>query len=287
VRNVRCLLAALLLLLPAGAGAQVLRGTVIEDPTGAPIAGAIIDILHRGEVLATARSDSTGAFLLLPRRSGTFTIRAAHAFHTAVDSLPLTIDPGGTLTIVLRLARAAIPLEPLVVTARTESRLAGFQERMRLGTGFGQFVTRAEIDARPAARTTDLLRELPGVEVTTVGRGGSDQPTAIGTPDVTIARTSVITLRTSRGPCMPALYVDGLSIRQFEDSSIDDLLRPDMIEGVEVYPRSAGAPPEFIDPTMCGVVAFWTRPGPEEGRWSWARAAAGAAAFVLMVALTR
>ena len=287
MRNVRCLVAGLLLLLPATANAQVVRGTVVEDPTGAPIAGAIIDILYRGGVLATARSDSAGAFLLLPRRSGAFTVRASHAFHTAVDSLPLTIDGGATVTVVLRLARAAIPLEPLVVTARTDVRLAGYHERLRRGSGFGQFVTRAEIDARPGARTTDLLRARPGVEVSTVPRGGANQPSPIGTPDVTIPRVSIITMQGPRGPCMPRLFIDGLHMRQFIDSGIDEILKPEMIEGVEIYPYSAGAPPEFIDPDMCGVVAFWTRGLEDAHRWSWARAAAGAVAFVLMVALTR
>lgn len=286
----RSLVVSLLLVLTVygHAEAQVIRGTVVEENTTTPIAGAIVDVVYRDAVLATARTDSAGVFIVTPRRSGSFQIRVDHMFYAAVGPIDLNIQSGETLTVELRMARAAVALEPLVIQARTEARLAGFNERRRRENGFGEFITRAEIDARPGARTTDLLRSIPGVLVMTAGRGGSDQPSAPGTPDVTIQRVSFITMRTPSGPCVPAMFIDGMEVKQFQDSGVDDFLKPDMLEGVEVYVRSAGAPPEFADSDMCGVVAFWTRAGQDDGSaWSWKRAAAGAAAFLLMVAVTR
>jgi hypothetical protein len=282
------ILTCALLLAPALTHAQAVRGVVVEDGTSRPVAGAVVDILHRGSVFTTARTDSAGGFLLFPRISGRLGIRVQHPFYSAIDSVAIQLKPGETVTVELRLGRTAIPLEPLRVTARTESRLSGFHERRRHPAGFGQFITRADIDTRPGAQTTDLFRQMRGVEVTTLGRGGADQPAAFGTPDPSMPRTRILTMRGTLGSCIPAIYIDGLAVRQFNDSGVDDFLKPEMIEGVEVYPGSVGAPAEFVDPTLCGVVAFWTRAGLEHARgWSWTRAALGSAAFVLLVALTR
>jgi hypothetical protein len=60
-----------------------------------------------------------------------------------------------------------------------------------------------------------------------------------------------------------------------------------MIEGVEVYTRSGGAPAEFADPAKCGVVAFWSRPPEQGARWSWLKLVGGVGAFAAMVMLTR
>jgi len=282
-------LLAALLCAPALAHAQAVRGTVVEEGSAQPIAGALVQVLQRGEPVAHARTDSAGVFVIPPLpRPGSILIRVTHTFYTAVDSLAVQVQPGEAVTLELRMARTTVPLEPLVVTARSELRLAGFQERMRRGDGFGHFITRSDIDARPAARTTDLLRNVAGVQVSSIGRGGADEPVPIGTPDVTNPRVQIITMQTPTGGCMPALYIDGMPVHIFADSGIDDFLKPDMIEGVEVYPRSIGAPPEFVDPNDCGVVAFWTRAASDRGgAFSWLRAAAGAAAFLLMVAITR
>lgn len=278
----------LLLILPVEALAQTVRGTVVEEGTGRPLSGAVVEVQYRGTVLTNMSTDSAGGFLMFPRVPGTVLIRVAHPFYASGDPLRLVLEAGETVTIELRMARAAVPLEPLVITARTRARLADFHQRRNRAGGFGQYLTREEIATRPGARTTDLLRPMLGVEVTSFGRGGSDQPSAIGTPDPTVPRVNIIMMQRSGGACIPAIFVDGLSIRQYSESGIDEFLKPDMIEGVEVYPGSVGAPAEFVDPGMCGVVAFWTRSGLGEGRrWSWARAAAGATAFVVLVVLTR
>jgi hypothetical protein len=280
------LFVAVLVLRPAAASGQSVRGVVLDEATSQPVAGAMVTLLVRGTPLTSARSDSAGAFMLFPRRTGSYIVQVTHAFYASVDSVPLTLDSGETVELEVRLGRQAVPLDPIVVTARSEARLAGFHERMRQPSR-GQYVTRDQIDARPGARTTDLLRELPGVVVTSVGRGGADQPTAFGTPDPTAPRATRLAMRGNAGLCLPAIYVDGMQVRQWEDTSIDDFIRPEMLEGVEAYPDNSGAPPGMIDPGHCGVIAFWTR-GPLEGsRWSWTRAALGTAAFALLVALTR
>lgn len=285
-------LGGLLLLAPATAPSQTIRGVVVEDGTRMPIVGADVQLTtSSGRNVATAQTDSVGGFVLLPRRSGSFAVRLRHLSYVFADSVVVAVRPGEAIEIELRMGRTAIPLEPVVVTVRGNARLAGFYERMRQ-PGFGQFVTRADIEARRGTiRATDLLRAMPGIEIITVGLGGSDRdpPPPPGTPRETMPRVALITMHRAGGPCEPAIFIDRLEIRQFKDAGIDDFLKPEMLEGFEVYPRSAGAPVEFVEPNTCGVVAFWTRSatGEEEGKWSWKKLAAAAGSFLLMVTLTR
>jgi hypothetical protein len=44
--------------------------------------------------------------------------------------------------------------------------------------------------------------------------------------------------------------------------TIDDVVTPNVTEGIEVYRGVATVPPEILSPdAMCGVVAIWTRRG--------------------------
>jgi hypothetical protein len=61
--------------------------------------------------------------------------------------------------------------------------------------------------------------------------------------------------------CEPAIFIDG--IRQFSwlAQELNSLLRPEELEGVEVYRRALEAPPQFQYPggIDCGSIVIWTR----------------------------
>jgi hypothetical protein len=281
-----------LLAAPAPASAQVVRGVVQEDGSRRPLAGATVQLLSQGgAAVATARTDSAGAFTLMVGRAGAYRLRLTHPSFVALDSLPLVLAAREAVQLELRMGRSAIPLEPLVVTARQEPRLAAFQERLQQPGGVGQFVRREQIESRPGAvRVTDLLRELPGLEIVTVPpRGGSDRdgPPPAGTSNETMPRVQMIAIRSGTAYCEPAIFIDGMQFRQVADSGIDDILHPGMLEGVEVYPRAAGLPQEFMVPNTCGAVAFWTRPGFGGRPVTWRRIVAAGGGFLAMVGLVK
>lgn len=260
----------LLLCAPSLARAQTIRGVVVEEGTGAPIAGVLVELVARGEgPIARAQTDGEGVFLLLPRRAGSYLLRLTHIAYAPVDSAALAATAGETVQIELRMSRTAIPVEPLVVTARRSGRLAEFYERQERG-GFGRFLTREDIERRPGARATDLLRTIPGVQIVASGAG-----------------TNLITMRGGADRCLATVYIDGLPVRQFPESGIDDLLPTDAIEGVEVYTGFASAPSPIHARDGCGVVAFWSRTGEPGRRWSWKRFAVGAGLFLLLFTVTR
>jgi len=266
------LLAALcaLLLAPLAAHAQSVRGTVVDDETSAPVPAALVELLSNDrEPLAATESDRSGAFELAPRRAGRFLVRVTHLGYASIDSARISLRSGESVTLEVRLGRTAIALEPLVVTTRRGTAVADFYERKRRG-GLGRYITREQIEQRPAARASDLLRTLPGVYV---------EPAQVG-------RSSTITMRGGIGRCLPTIYVDGMQMRQFPGSSVDDWIHAASLEGVEVYTSFASAPSPLHASGACGVIAFWTRM--ENGTpWTWRRfaVAAGLAGLILFFGL--
>jgi hypothetical protein len=268
-------LAALVLSLPDALPAQVIRGTIVDQASGERIPNVAVDAVRRGVVAASGVSDERGNLLVSLPMPGRYALRLSHPAFTALTTDEVQVG-SDTLLVELRMLRTSIPLRPLVVTATVNARLAGFDERMRRA-GSGQFLTRADIDSRPGARTTDLLRQMHGVEIIPVPAGAG-------------RRANVIRLRGGTGRCEPTIYLDGISIRQYIEAPLDDILKPDQIAGVEVYTSGEGGPPHVSSPAYASVVSFWTRPVESVERFSWARIIGGAVAvagLLTLILLTR
>lgn len=233
------LLLALLAASPA-AHAQILSGALLETESRTPLPGGTVTLLGRDSaVVAQVRADSAGAFSFVLPRSGTFRLRAEQAGFQAATSPTLSVGAQDTVEVEFSLARDVVVLEPLVVKARSR-RLTPAARRFydRAGNvAFGTFITRDEIEKLHPYRTTDLLNRIPGVQTRPMMGGNS----------VTI-----------RGTCRPTLYVDGVRVDGYR--SIDDLVQPLDLEGVEVYRSADHAPVEYTGLRAgCAAVLIWTR----------------------------
>ena len=273
----RQLLLVCLLCFPSTTTAQVILGRVVEDAKRVGIAGAEIAlILPDGAARIQAVTDSAGRFRIGLTGPGEYRLRVRHVAYAAIDADPVRVGAGETVRIEIRIAEARIPVEPLIVTVRTtDPRLAEFYER-RVTSASGRFLTRSEIERAPVARTTDLLRAFPGVTIVPIQvRGGT--------------RTRyLVRMRASGATCEPAIYIDGLSVRQLPESTIDDLLIPSAIEGVEIYTSTVNAPARYAAQGSCGVVLFWTGVGqaaPKKSSWKQILVGGGVAAalFTLLI----
>jgi hypothetical protein len=273
LHRISLLAAGLAVLAPLPAEAQVLRGVVVEAESRAPVVDAEVELLSvRDRERLRASTDSLGVFTISAPRAGSYTVQIRHPAYVTYEADSVQVRAGETVSIEVRLGRSVIPLEPLVVTARTAARMAGFDERRRSG-GFGRFLTREEIEARSATATTDLLRGMAGVAIRPVPRR--------------ITR-AMITMQGSPGSCLPALWIDGVFVEQYPESTIDDLLTPGSIEAVEVYTAFSAAPAQFVRGS-CGVILFWTRRGSSaDGEpWRWKRMLVGVGAAVILILLIR
>jgi len=122
-----------------------------------------------------------------------------------------------------------------------EGYLAGFYQRR--DQGFGRFITGDEIAKRAPLRITDMLRMVPGLQVT------ESNPIE-----------SHVRIRGNR--CWPSVWIDGAPANAAEFDL--DWVTPSDIAGIEIYSSIATVPPEFVDPLgprLCGTIVVWTRQG--------------------------
>jgi hypothetical protein len=264
------------ILAPDPCRTQVLRGFVLDAENEvlvgevgrlAPIGGAEVEILAVGSgERESISTDSLGLFNYPAPAPGVFEIRATHPAYNPSEWERVEVGEEEIVSLEIRLGRNVIPLDPLVVVARTNTLMAGFHER-RSGGAFATFLTREEIEARGAARASDLLRGLPGIRLQFVRWGEGP----------------AIEMQGGFGTCEPAIFVDGVQVPRTSGigTSLDDYITPERIEGMEVYSSFSTVPVQYHS-GMCGVILLWTRRGGREGGepWSWKRVLLGFGAAV-------
>jgi hypothetical protein len=258
------------LLWPAAAGAQVVRGRVVDHETTQPIRVAALELLDdRDKVLVRATADSTGAFRLRAWTAGKYRLRVASLGYESVTSELYELAGGSDLVLTIQLAPRAVPVQPITVVARSvtplkEIALRGYYDRRDYGRriGIGRFLDRAEIVQR-GTKLTDVLRTVPGLRIirdpsgcvfiATTSNPGGTNPSTPNVGDTTNCKRSMTV-------CPASVYLDGLNLTP-DRVSIDQLVPLDWLEAIEVYRRAAEMPAEFLGSGACGVVAIWTRRG--------------------------
>jgi Carboxypeptidase regulatory-like domain/TonB-dependent Receptor Plug Domain len=236
------LVCALLLLLPGvhplhGQGSGSISGTTIDAQTGMPIVGASITIpLFSRAVI----SDEGGHFLHSTLEPGSYVVQV-HAVGYIPSAKAFDLTTGQSATHVFQLTTLPPVLPEVVVRGKTRSvgrRFEDFDRRRALKRG--QFLTRAEIEARSAVNLSDLLQTMRGIRTECVGF------------------TCIVETSRSTHGCRPAYFVDGRMSTTFGPSTpVRD------IEGIEVYLGPSETPAEFLGPDSgCGVIGIWTKSSP-------------------------
>lgn len=189
---------------------------------------------------SAALTDSRGAFSLSGLPSGSRMIEArALGYEPTRTPIAPSDDEPTEVTVVMD--KHVETLKEVTVFGKESGHmrdLSGFAERSRLG--FGHFITPEMIARTTSVNICDLLREVPGVSVTTDSK--------------------IECSATSRGvksldPCVLIVYLNGHkfggTMREFTRS-----ISPREIAGIEVY-SSATEPPQFL--SGCGSLVVWTR----------------------------
>jgi hypothetical protein len=231
---------------------------VLDARTELPIPGVTVVVLDTsGDRVASRVSDDDGRLSVEVRRRAAVRMRAGRIGYRTITTPLLDFGRDDYFVLDLRLDPEAIALAPLEVVAR-ENRLtrshvlAGFDERVL--RGMGSYFTRSDIERLRPQRVTDLFRQLPGVTVVTSGRGSEATLQMNRTP---VGRGG--------GPCQVQIYLDGMLVTRGGAGSIsvDALVSPENVEGIEVYRGISTVPPEFYNSNAhCGVVALWSRRTP-------------------------
>ncbi len=288
-----------------------LEGMVVDSARRAPLAGARVFV---SGTEYTAVTDAGGRFRIDGMPEGSYTVSFAHP---RLDSLGVSppaqavsvsdgVDAQVALALVAPAGRPAagrgqvamaddrgraIPLERLQAQVARGS-FGGFYDRAARGNG--AYITREEIERLRPHTTNDLLRRVPGMEVTATGirLRGQDTRSVNGLSLITPAsqlgpgqrqpgdeqnqrpggqqsngnaELDVPTPNRERGPgtlgdCIPAVFVDG----QPWDTPDGNLssMPPGDIEGIEVYARASQAPAQYRRRNAeCGIILVWLKQG--------------------------
>lgn len=212
-------------------------GTTIDAQTGMPIVGASITIpvLSRAVV-----SDEGGHFLHSPLEAGSYVVQV-HALGYIPSAKAFDLTTGQSVTHVFQLTTIPPVLPNVVVSGHPGSvgrRFEDFDRRRALKRG--QFLTRAEIEARNAVNLSDLIQTMRGIRTECAGF------------------TCIVETSRSTHGCRPAFFVDGRMSTTFGPTTpVRD------IEGIEVYLGPSEIPAEYLGPDSgCGAIGIWTKSSP-------------------------
>lgn len=257
-----------MLLVPAGAYGQIVRGVVHTDGTAEPIAAATVSLLDsEGVVRDSAVTDSTGRFVVGAEREGAYTLRAAHLAYTTM-ARPIELSEGFEVRVQLRLAPNAIALEPLIITSRRAVPLEQFGFLRRSRSGMGRFITRQDIERRRPVHMSDLFQTIPRVRLQSSIRN--------------LGSRTVVMSAAGGGTCEPTIFINGSP--GMGASELDTIL-PSDIEGIEVYTSAAFVPGEYQRHSSCGAILLWLR-NAEGGRlFTWTRLFMGIGIFAGLLLL--
>lgn len=255
-----------------GLGLIALLGVLLGEPTQAQfpeqrvVTGIVKDsagrevpyvnvILPRGRLIVSNQGGEF-SFPFAGKDAVPMTIR-----RLGFRAIDLRLPPGGDTTVTIVLEPVPQTLQTTVIQTERMRTLdsRGFYSRLadrERGTLRGEFITPEEVERFKPSRATQLLEARSGLQVR---RSGSCNV------------TTMCWVVLGNGGCVATVYLDGKRLNQLSAAQgtqtdarsapyLDDLISPTSIAGIEVYPRGAGAPPQYQALAgACAIVLIWTR----------------------------
>ena len=213
-------------------GRVILEGNPVGTGTRVEVAGTE----------AVANTNEKGEFSLRNLPSGTRNLVARHmGFGAQVVAVDLSAREPRRVTV--RLPKYVNVMDPVVVTARRAASLdvVGFSQRQMSGMGY--FMGPDQIERMHPQYLTDVLRQVPGVRVTSTGDGDVVVPT----------RGASLT----GGSCIQ-YYVDNMPWQSMQPGDINQFVSGHEIAAVEVY-NGPGAPAQYTRANGCTTILLWTK----------------------------
>jgi hypothetical protein len=218
-------------------GQAVVSGIVLSS-YDKPVPGA--DVTVAGAESKTA-TDSSGKFTLRGLPAGTQTLVIKRVSY-APKGVPVDLSSRTPRTVTVKLDPAPPSLPTVVVQAKWEQELAkvGFTDRKK--SGLGRYLDRDQIEEHLPQVMTDVFETMPGIQVDY----SSGQPVLKGS-------------RTAGGGCVN-YYIDGVPYKEQSPGDINDYMRPNELEAVEVY-QSSETPGQFTSAgsSSCTTIVVWTK----------------------------
>jgi hypothetical protein len=211
-------------------------------PNGKPFAGARVRIpivvsATRPDTVETV-TNADGRYTLTVASLGTQPIEIV-ALGFAPIRRAVDVRPGQLNAFDATLSRSTPTLREVAVYAAAEGIRTEFAER-RL-KGVGHFLTASQFIARSSTYIANALVGVGGLRLSGAREG---RPILMG-----------------RFNCTPTIYINGLrmiSERVDETQDLERWMRPDEVDGVEIYENPNQAPPQYQGGD-CTTVLFWKK----------------------------
>ena len=229
-----------------------LIGEVRDALTDRPVVAAAVSVVGGTAVAETNRQ---GRFILSGVPVGVHELAVRHLGYATLAHT-VAVLRGVTTEVEIGLAPQPVEMAPIVAVATRSRRLEvkGFYERKYWGEliGGATFLTEADIERRRPIFVSHMIADEPGIRLGNCG----------------LRRTNcqLVNIRASSrmaGGCPVKFYLDGTPVRGLggrRGESIDDLVRPTEIAGIEIYVSASSLAAEFGgSASQCGVVAIWTK----------------------------
>lgn len=249
-----------------------LRGIVV-DTGGKPIAN--VQIQRKGKRAGVASGDD-GRFTIEvePKEKLQVELRRL-GMHPARYVAPL--PPDTIVTLVMYPMPQTLP--NVDVTARRSVNLerVGFYTRLaenEKGTQTGYFLTPEYLEKRMGQRITQLVENVPGVDVR-VGMGGADSPILKGLngcfmniwlngvnlrPDSARVQSQRVRLARSKAAGNVLGPEGQLPLSHPFNMQIDEIIQGQSVSAIEVYPRQSQVPDRFRTlHSDCGSIVIWLK----------------------------
>jgi len=209
-----CLLASAVSALAAQAGS--ITGRVTEKGSGAPIPNAQIEAVGPGHGTGIAGSD--GSFTISNLSAGTYVVTARRVGRAPERIENIVVRAGAATTVDFTLVTAT-ELEQVVITASRQP------EKVVDAPASVSVVPADVIAARPALTSTDYIRTLPGIDVSS---GGLLQSNVVARGFNNIFSGTLQTLIDNRYASVPSLRVN---VPYLVPTTSDDIERIEVVLG--------------------------------------------------------
>jgi hypothetical protein len=242
---------------PAIAQEATFKGRVVVDSLETPIAGAIVSI---ESLQLSAQTDSTGAFVMRGIRPGAYVVMVKRVgFGALATRMRFTARETVEADFLMTPNVQPLPDVKVETKAPPPPKLVEFEERRNAGAG-GRFLTQADFEKRAWSFTSDVLRQLPGIDLVRDRNRPSQYYVAAGRLQG-LGRGSEVT---GGGFCFAAVVVDGAFVYQGLPGELPfdiNSLGPGAIAGLEYYASTASIPTKYNSSgrNTCGLVVVWTR----------------------------